>query len=50
MLVGVVAYNVLTVIPLDQPRALGILLTAYAFQGQLSEKFHHVRRFDPDSP
>ncbi|KAI0812459.1 voltage-dependent anion channel-domain-containing protein [Irpex lacteus] len=33
MLVGIVAYNVLTVIPLDQPRALGILLTAYAFQG-----------------
>ncbi|KAI0700919.1 voltage-dependent anion channel-domain-containing protein [Cytidiella melzeri] len=33
MLVGVVAYNTLTVIPLDEPRALGILLTGYAFQG-----------------
>ncbi|KAI0093302.1 voltage-dependent anion channel-domain-containing protein [Irpex rosettiformis] len=33
MLVGVVAYNVLNVIALDEPRALGILLTAYAFQG-----------------
>ncbi|CAL1697483.1 unnamed protein product [Somion occarium] len=33
MLVGVVAFNVLKVIPSEEPRAIGILLTAYAFQG-----------------
>lgn len=37
MLVGIVAYNVLDVISLDEPRALGILLTAYAFQGKSLE-------------
>ncbi|KAI0082018.1 hypothetical protein K474DRAFT_1703482 [Panus rudis PR-1116 ss-1] len=33
MLVGVVAFNVLKVIPASDPRALGVLLTGYIFQG-----------------
>lgn len=33
MLVGVVAFNTLRVISPDDPRALGILLTGYIFQG-----------------
>ncbi|KAH8093113.1 voltage-dependent anion channel-domain-containing protein [Cristinia sonorae] len=33
MLVGVVAFNVLKVIPASEPRAIGILLTGYVFQG-----------------
>lgn len=33
MLVGVVAFNVLRVIPPEQPRAIGVLLVGYAFQG-----------------
>ena len=36
MLVGTVAFNVLNVIPLDDARALGILLTGYIFQGNLN--------------
>jgi hypothetical protein len=34
MLVGVVAFNTLKVIAPEDPRALGILLTGYIFQGQ----------------
>lgn len=33
MLVGVVAFNVLKVIEADDPRALGVLLVGYVFQG-----------------
>ncbi|KAI0790246.1 voltage-dependent anion channel [Irpex lacteus] len=33
MLVGVVAFNVLRVIPADDPRSLGVLLVGYVFQG-----------------
>jgi tellurite resistance protein TehA-like permease len=33
MLVGVVAFNVLRVIPSNQPRAVAILLVGYTFQG-----------------
>ncbi|KAF9779134.1 voltage-dependent anion channel [Thelephora terrestris] len=33
MLVGVVASNVLKVIPPEEPRAIGVLLVGYAFQG-----------------
>ncbi|CAL1707974.1 unnamed protein product [Somion occarium] len=33
MLVGVVAFNVLRVLPPEDPRALGVLLTGYVFQG-----------------
>ena len=33
MLVGVVAFNVLKVIPPSETKALGILLTGYIFQG-----------------
>ncbi|KAK7692818.1 hypothetical protein QCA50_004453 [Cerrena zonata] len=33
MLVGVVAFNVLRVLPVDGSRALGVLLTGYVFQG-----------------
>ncbi|KAI0338569.1 hypothetical protein BDW22DRAFT_1432372 [Trametopsis cervina] len=33
MLVGVVAFNVLRVIPASDPRSLGVLLTGYIFQG-----------------
>lgn len=33
MLVGVVAFNVLRVIKFDDPRALGVLLVGYFFQG-----------------
>ena len=33
MLVGIVAVNVLEVIPLDDGRALGFLLVGYVFQG-----------------
>lgn len=33
MLVGVVAFNALRVLPADDPRALGVLLTGYIFQG-----------------
>jgi len=33
MLVGVVAFNVLKVIPPEEPRAVGVLLVGYAFQG-----------------
>ena len=33
MLVGVVAFNVLRVLPADDSRALGVLLTGYIFQG-----------------
>ena len=33
MLVGIVAINVLDVIPLDDGRALGVLLVGYVFQG-----------------
>jgi len=33
MLVGVVAFNVLKVIPPEEPRAIGVLLVGYAFQG-----------------
>ena len=34
MLVGIVAINVLDVIPLDDDRALGVLLVGYVFQGE----------------
>ncbi|KZT18856.1 hypothetical protein NEOLEDRAFT_89147 [Neolentinus lepideus HHB14362 ss-1] len=33
MLVGVVAFNVLRVVPAEDPRALGVLLVGYVFQG-----------------
>ena len=33
LLVGIVAINVLDVIPLDDGRALGVLLVGYVFQG-----------------
>lgn len=33
MLVGIVAFNVLDVIPATETRAIGILLTGYFFQG-----------------
>lgn len=33
MLVGVVAFNTLKVIPPEDPRALGVLLVGYVFQG-----------------
>jgi len=33
MLVGVVAFNVLKVVPPEEPRAVGVLLVGYAFQG-----------------
>ena len=33
MLVGVVAFNVLKVVPPDESRAVGVLLVGYAFQG-----------------
>jgi tellurite resistance protein TehA-like permease len=33
MLVGVIAFNVLGVIPPEEPRAIGVLLVGYAFQG-----------------
>lgn len=33
MLVGVVSFNVLKVIPANEPRAIGVLLVGYAFQG-----------------
>jgi len=33
MLVGVIAFNVLRVIPPEEPRAVGVLLVGYAFQG-----------------
>jgi tellurite resistance protein TehA-like permease len=33
MLVGVVAFNVLKVIPPEDPRSIGVLLVGYAFQG-----------------
>ena len=35
MLVGVVAFNVLDVIPPTDHRAVGVLLTGYVFQGLL---------------
>ena len=37
MLVGVVAFNTLKVIGPEEPRALGVLLTGYIFQGSLIE-------------
>lgn len=33
MLVGVVAFNVLKVVPVEEPKAVGVLLVGYAFQG-----------------
>jgi hypothetical protein len=33
MLVGVVAFNVLKVLPAAETRAIGVLLTGYFFQG-----------------
>ena len=36
MLVGVVAFNVLRVIPATDPRAIGVLLVGYVFQGGYS--------------
>lgn len=33
MLVGVVAFNVLKVIPVTDPRCIGVLLVGYVFQG-----------------
>jgi len=33
MLVGVIAFNVLRVVPPEEPRAIGVLLVGYAFQG-----------------
>ncbi|THH28722.1 hypothetical protein EUX98_g5462 [Antrodiella citrinella] len=33
MLVGVVAFNVLKVVPASDPRSIGVLLTGYVFQG-----------------
>ena len=36
MLVGVVAFNTLKVIAPEEPRALGVLLTGYIFQGMYS--------------
>lgn len=33
MLVGVVSFNVLKVIDPSEPRAIGVLLTGYVFQG-----------------
>ena len=33
MLVGVVAFNVLKVVPIEEHRAVGVLLVGYAFQG-----------------
>ena len=32
-IVGVVAFNVLKVVPSDEPRAIGVLLVGYVFQG-----------------
>ena len=40
MLFGVVAFNVLDVIPASEQRAVGILLTGYVFQGSLA---HHSK-------
>jgi len=42
MLVGVIAFNVLRVIPPEEPRAIGVLLVGYAFQGlgTISWSFH----------
>jgi hypothetical protein len=36
MLVGVVAFNVLRVIPASDPRSVGVLLVGYVFQGESS--------------
>jgi hypothetical protein len=36
MLTGVIALNALRVIPASDPRALGILLTGYVFQGKIA--------------
>ena len=41
MLVGVVAFNTLRVIEPDEPRALGVLLTGYIFQG-MSVAYHFL--------
>ena len=38
MLVGIVAINVLDVIPLDDDRALGVLLVGYVFQGSYCDR------------
>ena len=38
MLVGVVAFKVLGVIEPTEPRALGVLLTGYIFQGAYSTR------------
>lgn len=35
MLVGVIAFNVLKVIPASDPRAIGVLIVGYVFQGKL---------------
>lgn len=35
MLVGVIAFNVLDVVPASDERAIGVLLTGYVFQGLL---------------
>ena len=45
MLVGVVAFNVLDVIPASEQRAVGVLLTGYVFQGSLAshlESLEHI--------
>jgi hypothetical protein len=34
MLVGVVAFNALKVIPVSDPRCIGVLLVGYVFQGE----------------
>lgn len=34
MLVGVVAFNALKVIPVTDPRCIGVLLVGYVFQGK----------------
>ena len=36
MLVGVVAFNVLDVVPAREERAVGVLLTGYVFQGEFA--------------
>jgi hypothetical protein len=34
MLTGVVAFNVLRVLPVSDPRIIGVLLVGYVFQGR----------------
>ena len=45
MLVGVVAFNVLRVIEPSEPRALGVLLTGYIFQGTWAHAHWHYHAY-----